>query len=1148
VRMNHSTTMELTPPPSAQSRPQLEFRSGAGFIFSREASGEIDVKTPAANGALRGTQLFVSVGTDGRSFFQTLEGSVEVSNGAGSVTIAAGEAAEALPGQAPRRTAVIQAANLLQWALYYPAVVDAAELGAAPGAAAAPGPADPENPPPPADTVLGAYRQGDLLHAVGLLDRAGGTADVRLRAAVLLAVGRVDEAGALLGRLSAKDPARRSLERVIAAVKFEEQPEWGEADLATASEAMAESYYRQSRSQLEEARDAARRATELSPDNGFAWVRLAELEFSFGRTRQAREALERGLALAPRNAQAHSLRGFVLSAENRIREARASFELATRLDGALGSGWLGLGLVKIKRGELAAGRGDLQTAATVEPLSSVYHSYLGKAFSLEGRREDARRDLDLARQLDPDDPTPWLYAAIESQQHNETNRAIGEIRESIRLNDNRRVYRSRFLLDQDRAVRGANLARIYLNNGMEDLALREAARAVQSDYTNASAHLFLSNAFDALRDPKRIALRHETPWFNELLLANLLSPVGGGPLSQYVSQQEYSKLLESDGFGGSIATEWRDTGELRSLASFFGTEGKLSFGLDYGRRDAPGMAARPNDAAELDEVYGQVKWQATPDDTFYFLGKWAREEHGDIFDTFDNRPLEPLVSFREDQRPGLLLGGWNHRWGPGSHTLLLAGRLAATQRLANPEADQRLLLRDTAALRPGLVRQADGIDTFADPALGGSVGLASDGRSLSYAPAFLDAISPYLGRGAVIAAGEGVFDFATRREFEIDSLELQQIQEFENHTLLGGGRFQSGEFSTSARLSLVSPEFNTFPDPAAEQTVTADFQRISLYAYDFWSPLDGLTLIGGFAWDRIERPDNFRNPPVNATQRDDERLSGKAGLIYSPASSFHVRGVFAQGLGGVTYDESVRLEPVQIAGFSQSYRTLISESVSGSVEAPRFQSWGLGLDGNLPTNTWWGITGQVVEQDVARTLGVFEGYASDVFPPGLAFFPGGTEQRLAYREESLLATLNQLVGRDWALGTSYRITRSELRTSFPEIPLSVSPGADLTDEATLHELGLSLNWNSPTGLFARIEGNRFAQDLQDDPAASLAPREGDDFWQANAFVGYRFNRNLSEVSAGLLNISDRDYRLSPLNPYFDIARERTFVLRFRASF
>ncbi len=311
--------------------------------------------------------------------------------------------------------------------------------------------------------------------------------------------------------------------------------------------------------------------------------------------------------------------------------------------------------------------------------------------SQDGRKLEAAKDLKLARILDPNDPTPLLYSAIENQQNNRTNLAIAELEESIRLNDNRRIYRSEFLLDQDRAVRSANLARIYQNAGMKEVAVREATRAVESDYSNASAHLFLANAFDALRDPDRILLRYETPWFNELLLSNLLSPVGGGPLSQFVSQQEYSKLLEADGIGGSTTTEWRSTSELRSIASVFGTHGNVSYGIDAYYRNDDGD--RPNSDMELKEIYAQLKWQPNPDDIFYFLGKWATQNNGDLFETYDNKPLSPGFDFEENQKPGLLLAGWNHRWAPGSNTLFLAGRLSAEQTLTDPNSNQLLINR-----------------------------------------------------------------------------------------------------------------------------------------------------------------------------------------------------------------------------------------------------------------------------------------------------------------------------------------------------------------------------------------------------------------------------------------------------------------------
>jgi len=59
---------------------------------------------------------------------------------------------------------------------------------------------------------------------------------------------------------------------------------------------------------------------------------------------------------------------------------------------------------------------------------------------------------------------------------------------------------------------------------------------------------------------------------------------------------------------------------------------------------------------------------------------------------------------------------------------------------------------------------------------------------------------------------------------------------------------------------------------------------------------------------------------------------------------------------------------------------------------------------------------------------------------------------------------------------------------------------------------------------------------------------GDDFWQFNVLAGYRFYRNQCEISCGVLNLTDRDYRLNPVNPYEELPRERTFVVRCRIGF
>jgi Flp pilus assembly protein TadD len=85
-------------------------------------------------------------------------------------------------------------------------------------------------------------------------------------------------------------------------------------------------------------------------------------------------------------------------------------------------------------------------------------SYLGKAFDNAKDDERARQELERAKTLDPNDPTPWLYLALIDRQDNRINTAVGELEKSLELNENRRLYRSGFLLDQDRAVRSSSLA------------------------------------------------------------------------------------------------------------------------------------------------------------------------------------------------------------------------------------------------------------------------------------------------------------------------------------------------------------------------------------------------------------------------------------------------------------------------------------------------------------------------------------------------------------------------------------------------------------------------------------------------------------------------------------------------------------------
>ena len=1094
LRMDELTTIEIIPPATASDKATLNLEGGTSYFFSREKSRETRVQTPAANGAIRGTEFVVSVANNGSTTLTMIDGQVELSNAHGSLVVNSGEQAKVDVGGVPRKTAVLDAINSVQWCLYYPGVLDLKELGYS---------AD-------ANPSISAYAKGDLLRALaasGSSNSSGSNSNRVYRAGLLLAVGQVDKAKGLLNSANVGTPGRQALLTLIAAVTLQPRP--NSSTPKTASDWIAESYYLQSQANLPGALAAAEHASTIDPEFGFAWTRIAELQFSFGRIPQAKEALEKGIQLSPRNPAAHALRGFLFSAENRIESAKEAFEQAMAIDGALGDAWLGHGLCLIRQGRDEEGRRDLQVAAALEPNRSFFHSYLGKAFSNEGNEPKARLELQRAKTLDPNDPTPWLYSAIENKQDSRINEAVRDLEKSLELNDKRRVYRSQFLLDQDRAVRSANLAAIYQADGMEEVSVREATRGVDADYATASAHLFLANSYNALRDPKRINLRYETPWFNELLLANLLSPVGGGPLSQFVSEQEYSKLFEADRFGFSSATTYFGTGEIRETASQFGIFGNFSYSLDSEYQYDNGL--RPNNEITRSETYFQVKVQLAPQDTVFFQTKYQDVRQGDLIQYYDQQNFAPGVHFRELQQPAILLAGYHHEWAPGIHTLLLVGRLADEIFFDNLNSNTEKLL----FLSGGELNVSRSLVILHNRA-----GNVANTLSLPLDLQYHSAFTTYTG-------------------------ELNQIWEQGSNTLIFGSRFQSGEFHTSDRLDNGFPlDFFFGRGLPAVHDFNTSLERATIYVYDNWRPFPSLSLTGGLSYDHLEFPTNYRNPPIVSGEDSRDRLLPKAGVIWNPSGNLFVRGAYTQSLGGVSFDQSVGLEPNQVAGFNQVFRSIISESVVGSVAAPIYETAGILLEDKFPTGTYAGVRANFLQSDVDRTIGTFDattGFGGSVVPPIL---PSSTQQKLHYEEQDLLITLNQLVGDEWSFGANYQVSYSNLQTLFPEIPTTTIAGADHRNKATLHQSQLFALYNHPSGFFGRIEGY-WAQQSNVGYAPDIP---GDEVFQVNAYAGYRFRRNLGDVTVGLLNMTDEDYQLNPLNYYNELPRRRTLVARVRLNF
>lgn len=1090
-QMGPNSHLTVLPPRSDHN--SFKLLQGIFSFFHRDEPTEVEIESPVVAMTIRGTEFQVSVDSvTGATQVQLFDGQVEMINAFGSLMLNGPSAGLALPGKRPERTAVIELSRSLQWSLYYPAVLDASELPLTPSEQSA------------IAASIAAYTNGDLLGALAAYpqDRRPDSGAERVYlAALLLSVGETRDVATLL-------PSTNTLATAVADVRVTalaqavehwmrfiqgESSRMSSAERQGSTEWLVESYLIQGEQAggsakkgfLYSAKEAAEGAVAISPKFGFGWVRLAELEFAFGHRKAALAALEHALQYSPLNPQAHSLRGFLLLSERKHQEAMNAFERALALDSHLGNAWLGRGLGRIRQGDMSRGRADLEIAAALEPNRSILRSYLAKAWSEDG---DIMRALDEARraqQLDPHDPTAWLYSALLLEQENRFNQAIQDLNHSIELNDNRRLYRSRFLLDQDRGVRGANLARVYKEAGLMDVAIREASNALESDYGNPAAHLFLANSYQSFRDENRVNLRYETPTFREFLISSLLNPVGAGSLSPYVTLQEYSRLFDRDHVGFSASTEYFSNGRWAHRAANYGVVGTTSYSVEGSYDFDPGL--RSNNDLRARSSSMRIKQELGSADTVYVDASLSDFVTGDRAEYQYPEQANTALRIRETQEP-IVIAGYHHEWSPESHTLFLGGKLKDDLNVVNPDSRTWVTHRDVS-------------------------GNLFDAVPIAMHQDYTSGLGAYL-------------------------LEMQQIVTWQNQTLLVGGRWQSGEFDLTNRQRDPVPAFigSLFPpgNPPVSQDQELSFLRRSAYAYDHAKIGDQVTVIGGVSYDRLRYPEDHRFAPISSKEVERDQWSPKAGLLWNPSPRTTFRGAVTRSLGGVTFDQSYQLEPAQIAGFNQAFRSLMPESVVGANSAESFESAGIAWDQKLDPKTFLTLQADWLHSTLNRSLGLFDLVEGSAPIPTL--IPSQTRESLAYLERSVALTAHRLLDDFWSISAGYRISHAKLEDHFPDIPSSLMQYFLSRNRSTslIQEVNAQLRFNHSSGFFATLDG---MWTHQEDRVG-----RNEDFFQENVFVGYRFPKRRAEIRAGVINLGQQDYHLDPLNLISGRSRARMFTV------
>ena len=1039
LRLDQNTTMRLVDVAESDSEEEsslLDLIKGAIQSFSRKPR-KLSINSPYLNGSIEGTEFVFRV-SDEQTEITVFEGTVVAVNEQGSVAVSSGEVASAVQGQAPQARTVVRPRDAAQWSLYYPPV----------------------------------FASGD--------DQADGISSDLRAAAADLEAGRVEAARELIDQaIAAGSDAglALALRAVINVVQNQLEAALTDANRAVslspdfAATHVALSYVQQANFQISAARDTLLQAVARQPEDALAWARLAELHLMMGDNQQALAAAQQAESLAPGLARTQITLGFAALAEFRAADAQAAFEEAIQVNSADPLPHLGRGLARISLGELEQGRGDIEAAVALDSSDALLRAYLGKAYFEEKRAPLDSEQFDIASQLDPMDPTPWLYQGIARQTQNRPVEAADALNKSIELNDNRATFRSRLLLDKDRAARGTSLARVYNDLGFEKLGVNESSNSLMLDPANASAHRFLSDSYRNVR--RREVARVSELLQSQMMQDNNINPVqpsvsstnlnivtAGGPAS--AGFNEFTPLFEQNqtqfnisGFGGSNDTRGGE-------AVLSGVYDRYSFSAGVFDFETDGFRDNNQLDHEIQNMYAQVA--ITP--KFNLQAEFGHREssQGDLamnfgMDDFDSNFER---NFEEDS------GRIGFRYTPNSKSHLLFSAIHSNRDQDTSTADQSV-------------------------AEGFPLGLIILPPIIIGPPPFPPIVifpDPELVTGDVEVDTSSV----TSTEEESDQFELQYLHQRDGLNLVAGVAYAEvdQEFLTTTNITFTPPPLapGVVPLPplsGSPSTITDDqvieptIEDTRGYVYGYFSaPTEVAWTLGVSHHDYDEDDIDF------------DRTNPKLGVQWAATDALSLRAAWFKVVKPALASNRT-LEPTQIAGFNQFF---------DDTNATRSERAGIAADWNVRPNLFLGAEFSQRELKTPEFTPI--GQNATEWDVNYLDWDEDTHRLYAYWTP----------GARWGLGAELVYDRfdGDEDTRKNNTPL----------EVRTYSLPLRAQYFMPNGFFAGAVVTRVDQTVERSDIATYS--DGDsEFTVIDVSVGYRFAKRAGIASLSVQNLNDEEF-------------------------
>lgn len=470
IRMGRNATLVVKQVTSGSGADTvLELQAGTIWARAERGGPGVEVQTPAAAAAIRGTDWTMTV-EGSRTSLNVLEGEVRLSNPQGSVDVREGEGAVASIGQAPQKVVIVDSDDREQMLFYLPAREAFRRMPAS-------------NQP-----VAQMRRQADRIIAKPAGERT--TEEwVTLAETQLTLEGRPAAQrtlGALEGRtLTANQKARLSL---IEAIMLAEDKHYAEAaklfdkaqrglDARRRGVALYGGYY--ARSLADPTRVEKMPRSVQGPDAAFlrayAVGFLQDLRAAMGVLKDAERQY-------PDDPQLPAYRAMLALLLNDRREYQQAVDRSLSLDPNEPTALEARALYRAGfQGDNSGAMEDLEAAARVTPGSSSTWNVIGNVQSSRDANREAEAAFLKAIELDPQDPIPHANLAIFYLDTGRIEKAKAEIDKAMAVDP---------AFDLALVARG----RYYLQTGEVDKAVEDLLAGTVANPAYSQGQLMLAAA------------------------------------------------------------------------------------------------------------------------------------------------------------------------------------------------------------------------------------------------------------------------------------------------------------------------------------------------------------------------------------------------------------------------------------------------------------------------------------------------------------------------------------------------------------------------------------------------------------------------------------------------------------------------------